>query len=110
MTTKQFYQMVNHKSGLLGVSETSSTCGTCSRTEPKIFERRKLWRCSVIRRKSGSAPSLRTLGGVDALVFAGSISADASRVAVRVIRTDEDLMITRSVSRILETGDLTPSG
>ena len=31
------------------------------------------------------------------------ISTDASRVTVRVIRTDEDLMIARSVCRILET-------
>ena len=34
---------------------------------------------------------------------AGVISADASRVTVRVIRTDEDLMIARSVDCILET-------
>jgi acetate kinase len=34
---------------------------------------------------------------------AGLISTDASRVAVRVIRTDEDVMIARSVCRILET-------
>ena len=33
----------------------------------------------------------------------GVISTDASRATVRVIRTDEDLMIARSVSRILET-------
>ncbi len=33
----------------------------------------------------------------------GVISTDASRVAIRVIRTDEDLMIARSVRRILET-------
>jgi acetate kinase len=33
----------------------------------------------------------------------GVISTDGSRVAVRVIRTDEDLMIARAVSRILET-------
>jgi acetate kinase len=31
------------------------------------------------------------------------ISADASRVTVRVIQTDEDLMIARSVRGILET-------
>jgi len=31
------------------------------------------------------------------------ISTDASRVKVRVIRTDEDLMIARSVGRLLET-------
>jgi acetate kinase len=33
----------------------------------------------------------------------GVISKHGGRVAVRVIRTDEDLMIARSVSRILET-------
>ena len=33
----------------------------------------------------------------------GIISTDASRVALRVIRTDEDLMIARSVFRILTT-------
>jgi len=32
------------------------------------------------------------------------ISTDASRTTVRVIRTDEDLMIARSVGRIVETG------
>jgi acetate kinase len=34
---------------------------------------------------------------------AGVISRDASRAKVRVIRTDEELMIARSVCRILET-------
>ena len=32
---------------------------------------------------------------------AAVISTDASRVTVRVIRTDEELMIARSVSRVL---------
>jgi acetate kinase len=32
---------------------------------------------------------------------AAVISTDASRVTVRVMRTDEELMIARSVSRIL---------
>jgi acetate kinase len=35
---------------------------------------------------------------------AGVISTDASRATVRVIPTDEDLMIARSVSGILATG------
>jgi acetate kinase len=38
---------------------------------------------------------------------AAVISTDASRVAVRVIPTDEDLMIARSVWRILEAGPVT---
>jgi acetate kinase len=37
---------------------------------------------------------------------AGVISSDASRVTVRVIRTDEDLMIARSVCSLLETDAL----
>jgi acetate kinase len=35
------------------------------------------------------------------------ISTDTSWVTVRVIRTDEDLMIARSVYRILEAGAVT---
>ncbi len=35
---------------------------------------------------------------------AGVISAETGRVAVRVIRTDEELMIARSVCRALELG------
>jgi len=36
---------------------------------------------------------------------AALISAEAGRVAVRVIRTDEELMIARSVSRVLGPGE-----
>ena len=36
-------------------------------------------------------------------VSEGVISTDASRITVRVIRTDEDLMIARSVRGILKT-------
>jgi acetate kinase len=32
---------------------------------------------------------------------AGVISADASRITVRVMRTDEELMIARAVGRVL---------
>jgi acetate kinase len=35
---------------------------------------------------------------------AGMISTDVSRVTVRVIRTDEELMIARSVTRVLNLG------
>ena len=39
----------------------------------------------------------------------GVISAAASRVAVRVIHTDEELMIARSVARLLNLGILNDS-
>ncbi len=34
------------------------------------------------------------------------ISPDAGRVKVRVIRTDEELMIARSVTRVLNLGSI----
>ena len=59
MTTRQFYEMVNHKSGLLGVSETSSDMRDLLDHEKRTCGRRKPWRCFVIRRRNGSARSLR---------------------------------------------------
>jgi acetate kinase len=38
---------------------------------------------------------------------AGIVSTDASRVVVRVIRTDEEMMIARSVSRVLGPAKVT---
>ena len=57
MTAPQFHQMVNHESGLLGVSETSSDMRDLLAQEADDVRARKPWRCFVIRRKSGSAPS-----------------------------------------------------
>ena len=100
--------------------------------------RPKRWRCFVIRRRSGSAHSLRHWAVLthwcsrealaktrqlirericDGLGFLGIeldpqrnannemlISPNAGRVKVRVIRTDEELMIARSVIRELNMG------
>ena len=133
MTTSQFYEMVNHKSGLLGVSETSSDMRDLlnhEKTDVRAAEAVALF-CYQAKKWIGSYAA--TLGGLDTLVFAGGIgenapvvraricerleclgikldktrnaknavkiSKDASRVMVRVIRTDEELMIARSVLR-----------
>jgi acetate kinase len=137
MTTEQFYQMVNHKSGLLGVSETSSDMRDLLAHESQDIRAAEAVALFCYQAKKWIGAFAAALGGVDTLVFAGGIgenaprvraricdglgflgieidekrnaetegviSTDASRVAVRVIRTDEDLMIARSVSRILET-------
>ncbi len=137
MTTKQFYDMVNHESGLLGISETSSDMRDLLERETgdvRAAEAVALF-CYQVKKWIGSFAA--ALGGLDTLVFAGGIgenapvarariceglnflgvdlnesrnaetapviSTDASRVIVRVIRTDEELMIARSVCRILET-------
>jgi acetate kinase len=135
LTPKQFDHLINHESGLLGVSETSSDMRDLierQTSDVRAAEAVELF-CYQTRKWIGSFAAV--LGGVETLVFAGGIgenaaevraricgglqflgfeldearnsvnapviSADASRVTVRVIPTDEELMIARSVSRIL---------
>jgi acetate kinase len=135
ITSKQFYEMVNHESGLLGVSETSSDMRDLLAQEPgdvRAAEAVALF-CYQARKWIGAFAA--TLGGLDTLVFSAGIgencppirarlcaglsflgieldevrnadnapliSTDAGRVAVRVIHTDEELMIARSICRVL---------
>lgn len=133
ITARQFYEMVNHESGLLGVSETSSDMQdllTHEAGDVRAAEAVALF-CYQAKKWIGSFAA--ALGGLDTLVFAGGIgenappvrarlceglkflgielnesrnaetagviSTNASRVTVRVIRTDEELMIALSILR-----------
>jgi acetate kinase len=138
VTTEQFYEMVNHASGLLGVSETSSDMRDLLAHEASDIRAAEAVALFCYQAKKWIGSFAAALGGLDTLVFAGGIgenapliraricdglgflgieldeprnagnaaviSTDASRVAVRVIPTDEDLIIARSVCRILATG------
>jgi acetate kinase len=131
MTTKQFYEMVNHKSGLLGVSETSSDMRDLLGHEKQDARAAEAVALFCYQAKKWIGSFVAALGGLDTLVFAGGIgencpsirariceglgffgaelnsarnaenaaviSSDAGRVTVRVIRTDEEIMIARSV-------------
>ncbi|MEP6888233.1 MAG: acetate/propionate family kinase [Nitrospirales bacterium] len=138
MTAPQFQHMVNHESGLLGVSEMSSDlCDLLARESDDVraAEAVALF-CYQTKKWIGSFAA--ALGGLDSVVFAGGIgensplvraricngleflgielnearnadnasiiSMDARPVTVRVIRTDEELMIARSVIRVLSLG------
>ncbi len=137
MTTQQFYKMVNHKSGLLGVSEISSDMRDLLAQESLDIRAVEAVALFCYQAKKWIGAFAAALGGLDTLVFAGGIgenaptvralicdglgfvgieieekrnaasegviSTDASRAMVRVIRTDEDLMIARSVSRVLDS-------
>ena len=135
MNATQFQEMVNHKSGLLGVSEISSDLRDLLARElddVRAAEAVALF-CYQARKWIGSFAA--ALGGLDTLVFAGGIgenaplvrsricdqlgflgielndernaknspliSNDDGRVTVRVIRTDEELMIAKSTIRLL---------
>ena len=136
MTTKQFYEMVNHKSGLLGVSEISSDMRDLLAQEPNDIRAAEAVALFCYQAKKWIGAFTAALGGLDTFVFAGGIgenappvrtriceglgalgieldesrnaqsagliSTDASPASVRVIRTDEELMIARSVCRLLE--------
>lgn len=134
MSAEQFHHMVNHESGLLGVSETSSDLRDLLSREAddvRAAEAVALF-CYQVKKCIGAYAA--ALGGLDTLVFAGGIgenapviraricadlgilgiqldptrnksnepviSTDASRVVVRVMPTDEELMIAKAVNRI----------
>ena len=138
MTTNQFYEMVNHESGLLGVSEISSDMKDLLAQETSDVRAAEAVALFCYQAKKWIGAFGAALGGLDTLVFTGGIgenaplvraricdglgilgielnetrnsetaeviSTDSSRVIVRVIRTDEELMIARSVRHILGLG------
>ncbi len=135
MSAKQFNEMVNFQSGLLGVSETSPDMRDLldRATQDVRAEEAVALFCYQIKKWIGGFAA--ALGGLDTLVFAGGIgenapavraricegleflgieiekernvtnanviSTETSRVAVRVMHTDEEVMIAKSVCRIL---------
>jgi acetate kinase len=135
MSTKQFYEMVNHQSGLLGISETSPDMRDLLAREAADVRAAEAVALFCYQAKKWIGSYAAALGGVDTLVFAGGIGENAppvraricegltflgieldqarnagnaplistpsARVAVRVIRTDEELVIARSVCRLI---------
>ena len=138
MSAKQFNEMVNFQSGLLGVSETSSDMRDLLDRETQDVRAAEAVALFCYQVKKWIGAFAAALGGLDTLVFAGGIgenapavraricdglgflgigidekrnaanegviSAAASRVAVRVIRTDEERMIAKTVCRVLGLG------
>ena len=142
MTASQFDKMVNHESGLLGVSETSSDMRDLLARETKDVRAAEAVALFCYSAKKWVGAYAAVLGGLDTLVFAGGIgenappvraricegldflgvaldesrnaknasliSKDEGPVAVLVIRTDEEVMIARSVDRVIGLGQRVP--
>ncbi len=84
MTAKQFDDMTNHHSGLLGISETSSDMRDLLAAEakdPRAAEAVALF-CYQARKWIGAYAA--ALGGLDTLVFAGGIGEQAPLVRARI--------------------------
>lgn len=130
LTVAGFHEMVNRRSGLLGVSETSADVRELlarEREDPRAAEALALF-CYQARKWIGALAA--ALGGLDTLVFSGGIgersavlrsriceglaflgielaaarnergeelvSCDRSRVAVRVLATDEEAILAEA--------------
>jgi acetate kinase len=138
MNAKQFNEMVNFQSGLLGVSETNSDMHALLERETQDVRAAEAVALFCYEVKKWIGAFAAALGGLDTLVFAGGIgenapevraricdglgflgieleekrnganegviSTDTSRKTVRVIHTDEELMIAKTVCRVLGLG------
>ena len=135
LTPKQFNNLINHESGLLGISETSSDMRDLLDCEPQDVRAAEAIELFCYQVKKWIGEYAAVLGGVETLVFSGGIGENApevraricdgleflgielkekknmanegvissadSRIAVRVIRTDEERMIAKTVCRVL---------
>ena len=138
MSDKQFNEMVNFQSGLLGVSETSSDMHDLLDHETQDVRAAEAIALFCYQIKKWIGAFAAALSGLDTLVFAGGIgekapivrsriceglgflgieleekrnaandgviSIDTSRIKVRVIHTDEELMIAETVCDTLGLG------
>ena len=81
---KQFNQMVNFESGLLGVSETSSDMRDLlsrEKEDPRAAEAVAMF-CYQVKKWIGAFAA--ALGGLDTLVFSGGIGENAPAVRARI--------------------------
>ena len=84
MTAREFQTMVNHESGLLGVSESSADVRELldrETNDPRAAEALALF-CYQAKKWIGSFAA--ALGGVDTLVFAGGIGENAAPIRKRI--------------------------
>jgi acetate kinase len=140
LSPKQFNNLINHESGLLGISGTSgdmSDLVKSSASDKHAADAVNLF-CYQVKKWIGAY--IAVLGGLDFLIFSGGIgenspvirnriceglgffgievdyqrnlenapfiSANESRVTIRIIPTDEELIIAKTVNNILKKNKL----
>jgi acetate kinase len=135
LTSEQFNNLINHESGLLGISETSSDMRDLLAKESDDIRAAEAIELFCYQAKKWIGAFSAALGGLDTLVFAGGIgencpvirsricqdlgflgirlkenlnrknspiiSKEKESVAVRVIHTDEEWMIAKTVIQVL---------
>lgn len=84
MTAMQFQTLVNHESGLLGISETSADVRDLLAREPNDPRAAEALALFCYQAKKWIGAFAAALGGVDTLVFAGGIGENAAPVRKRI--------------------------
>jgi acetate kinase len=84
MSVKQFNEMVNFQSGLLGVSETSSDMHDLLERETRDVRAAEAVALFCYQVKKWIGAFAAALGGLDTLVFAGGIGENAPTVRARI--------------------------
>ncbi len=97
MTIPQFDHMVNHQSGLLGVSETSADVRDLLAIEEKDSRAAEAIALFCYQAKKCIGAFAAALGGLDTLVFSGGIGENAPLIRERICQQLEFLGIKLSV-------------
>jgi acetate kinase len=84
LTSKEFNELINHQSGLLGISETNSDMRELMKIEEKDYRAKQAIQlfCYQTRKWIGSFAAV--LNGLDILVFAGGIGEHSPEVRSKV--------------------------
>jgi acetate kinase len=91
LSAEQFNDLINHRSGLLGVSETSSDIQDLlknEQTDKRAAEAVELF-CYQVRKWIGAFSAV--LGGLDTLVFSGGIGENSAVIRSRICKDLEYL-------------------
>ena len=137
LNSTQFNHLINHESGLMGISETSSDMRDLLKSQSTDHRAAEAVDFFCYQTKKWIGAYAAALGGLDTLVFSGGIgensaeirdrictnlqflgieideaanlkneaiiSGKTSKVLVRVIRTNEELMIAKLTHQLFET-------
>lgn len=84
LTARQFSQMINHESGLVGVSETSSDMAILLASEADDIRAAEAVELFCYQAKKWICALAGAMGGLDTLVFSGGIGENSPRIRERI--------------------------
>jgi acetate kinase len=102
-------RMLNHQSGLLGVSETSGDVRDLLKREARDVRAAEAIELFCYLAKKALAAFAGALGGIDALVFAGGIGENSPDIRARICAGLEFLGIGLSAPRNARNADVISS-